>query len=67
MAPSHSHPEKVTRTINHGHSSARGHARILHTSDWQLGMERWFLKKDKNTANDGSIPSCQSEVWRMRA
>ena len=52
MAPSHSHPEKVTRTINHGHSSARGHARILHTSDWQLGMERWFLKKDKNTAND---------------
>ena len=52
MAPSHSHPEKVTRTINHGHSSARGHARILHTSDWQLGMERWFLKTDKSTNND---------------
>ncbi|MEJ4112189.1 exonuclease SbcCD subunit D [Corynebacterium kroppenstedtii] len=53
----HPEPEKTTHVIHHGHTSPRAHARILHTSDWQLGMTRWFLEPDSHGDDDGGLNS----------
>lgn len=40
--------------IEHGHPG-NGHLRVLHTSDWQLGMTRWFLGEDQVRYTDAQF------------